>query len=256
MGYCSANPVGPQMNVAVFRPADDRMRNAIELIESLGATPIPDPMLEIRPTGKVPRTDGEYLIITSKTGAEIIGDANWTADGMTICAVGQPTADALRSVGYEVDIIPDEYTSTGIVEELRNFVDGHRVEIARSNHGSDILIDGLIDSGAYVHETVLYRIEIPQGAGASVELAAQGELDVVLFTSSLTVQHFLEIADSRDLRAEVNDGIGDALVAAIGEPTRRTAESLGIDIDLVPATATFDALACEAIEAAAPTYHE
>ncbi len=40
--------------VAVFRPDDDRLTSAVELLESLGARPVPDPMLAVEPTGNRP----------------------------------------------------------------------------------------------------------------------------------------------------------------------------------------------------------
>ncbi len=39
----------PRLRVAAFRPDDDRLDDAVELIESLGADPVPDPMLAIEP---------------------------------------------------------------------------------------------------------------------------------------------------------------------------------------------------------------
>ena len=99
------------------------------------------------------------------------------------------------------------------------------------------------DAGAYVHETVLYRLVRPEGAGRSAEAAARGELAGACFTSSLTVEHFLAAAAERGIRAAAIEGLNDATVGAIGEPTRETAESAGVAVDVVPGTATFEALA-------------
>ena len=227
---------------AVFRPDDERLAGAVESLESLGSNPITDPMLAVEPTGNLPRTDAAVVVFTSKTGAELIA-GEWTAGDATVCAIGEPTADALRANGIEVDVVPETYSSTGLVETLGERVDGSRVEVARSDHGSDVLLDGLESAGAYVHETVLYRLVRPDGAGESVELAAKGRLDAALFTSSLTVEHFLAIATERGRREQVLDGLGDAIVGAIGEPTQETASDHGIDVDVVPATADFESLA-------------
>ncbi|MFC4540916.1 uroporphyrinogen-III synthase [Halosolutus amylolyticus] len=236
--------------VAVFRPDDDRLAEAADLLESLGAEPVPDPMLAVEPTDAVPRTDADYAILTSKTGAELVADAGWDPGDATVCAIGPATADALRDVGYAVDLVPEEFTSSGLVADLDDAVDGARVEVARSDHGSDVLLDGLEDAGAYVHETILYRLVRPEGSGESAELAAEGALDAACFTSSLTVEHFLEAAEERGLRQDALAGLRDATVGAIGEPTKGTAEAQGIDVDVVPAEATFDALARETIDAA------
>lgn len=253
----------PRLRVAVFRPDDDRLADAAALLESLGATPVPDPMLAVEPTGERPR-GADFVVFTSKTGVELIagerppdgGDQRWEPGEATVVAIGASTADALREHGYPVDVVPEEYSSSGLVETLAEDVDGATVELARSDHGSDVLIDGLEAAGATVHETVLYRLTRPEGAGKSAQLAASGELGGAVFTSSLTVEHFLDAATERGVREAAIEGLNDAVVGVIGEPTRETARAAGIDVDVVPETADFEALACEVVETAAPTYHE
>jgi uroporphyrinogen-III synthase len=246
----------PRLRVAAFRPDDERLADAVELLESLGADPVPDPMLAVEPTGTAPREDSAYTILTSKTGVELAAEAGWDPGDATVCAIGESTAAALREAGYTVDIVPDEYSSTGLVETLETEVAGARVEVARSDHGSEVLTDGLEAAGAYVHETVLYRLVRPTESGESAELAAEGKLDAALFTSSLTVEHFLAAAQERGIRDDALDGLTDATVGTIGEPTRETAESVGISVDIVPERADFEALACAVVEAAAPTHRE
>jgi uroporphyrinogen-III synthase len=238
--------------VAVFRPDDERMAEAVALLESLGAAPVADPMLAIEETGAVPRTDADVVVFTSKTGAGCLPDG-WSPGDATVCAIGPGTAGALREAGVRVDLVPETYSSAGLVEALREEVgvapsgeagiEGARVEVARSDHGSDVLLDGLDDADAYHHETVLYRLVRPDGAGESADLAAAGELEAALFTSSLTVEHFLAAAGERGVREAAIDGLEGAVVGAIGEPTRETAEREGIAVDVVPGEATFEALA-------------
>ncbi|USZ66809.1 uroporphyrinogen-III synthase [Halorussus salilacus] len=242
------------VRVAVFRPDDERLAEAEQLLDSLGADPVADPMLEVRPTGNAPES-GEYVVLTSKTGVELAAESGWDPGDATVCAIGSSTADALREHGYEVDLVPEEYTSAGLVAALESEVEGRRVEVARSDHGSPVLTEGLADAGADVRETILYRLVRPEGSGESAALAADGDLDAALFTSSLTVAHFLEAADERGVREEAIAGLNEAVVGAIGPPTRETAESEGIDVDVVPEVADFEKLACAVVEAAAPTYH-
>lgn len=246
-----------RVRVAVFRPSDERLRDAVELLDSLGATSVPDSMLAVEPTGAAPRTDdADYVILTSKTGVELAADAGWEPGETVVCAIGDSTADALRRAGYRVDRVPDEFSSTGLVRTVADEVDGKRVEVARSDHGSSVLTDGLREAGADVRETILYRLVRPESAGRSTELAAAGDLEGALFTSSLTVEHFLDAAAERGIRDDAVGGLNAAVVGAIGEPTKLTAESRGIEVDVVPGQADFEELACAVVEAAAPTYHE
>lgn len=233
--------------IAVFRPDDDRLADAVALLESLGVDPVADPLLAVEPTGAAPREDAEFTVLTSKTGAELAADAGWEPAG-TVCAIGEATAASLRGVGYAVDLVPGEYSSAGLVARLGDDVAGARVEVARSDHGSDVLLDGLNDVGAYVHETVLYRLSRPPESGRSAELAAAGDLAGALFTSSLTVEHFLTAAADRGVRDAAVQGLDDAVVGCIGDPTRRTAEERGIAVDVVPDEASFERLARAVVE--------
>ena len=228
--------------VAVFRPDDGRLEDTVAVLESYGVDPVPDPMLEIEPTGATPRADADYAIITSTTGVERAVAGEWDPGAATVCAIGPRTAGALEDAGYAVEIVPEEYTSSGLVDVLEREVDGARVEIARSDHGSAVLPDGLEAAGAYVHETTLYRLVRPEGSGESAQLAADGELDATLFTSPLTVEHFLEAAEARGIREETLSGLEGTVVAVIGEPTRERAVDLGVDVDVVPADATSERL--------------
>ncbi|MBV0925353.1 uroporphyrinogen-III synthase [Halomicroarcula limicola] len=246
----------PRLRVAAFRPDDERLTAAVELLDSLGADPVPDPMLAVEPTDGAPRSDADYVVLTSKTGVELAADAGWSPGGATVCAIGDATAAALREAGYTVDVVPEEFSSSGLVRRLEAEVAGARIEVARSDHGSVVLTDGLEAAGAYVHETVLYRLVRPPESGESAELAAAGELDAALFTSSLTVRHFLAAAEERGIREDAVAGLRDATVGTIGKPTKETAENAGIAVDVVPDRADFEALACEVVEAAAPTHRE
>ncbi|WP_144922467.1 uroporphyrinogen-III synthase [Halorubrum salsamenti] len=234
--------------VAVFRPADERIDDAEELLASLGADPVADPMLAVDATGATPES-APYVVLTSKTGVELAAEAGWAPGDATLVAIGPATADAAREAGWTVDLVPDEYTSTGLVAALEGRVDGERVEVARSDHGSDVLLEGLREADATVTETVLYRLTRPKGAGKSAELAAAGDLDAAAFTSSLTVTHFLDAAADRGIREAAIAGLNDAVVGAIGPPTAETAAEHGIDVDVVPDDADFEALARAVAEA-------
>jgi uroporphyrinogen-III synthase len=259
----------PRLRVAVFRPDDDRLSTAIEFLTALGADPVPDPMLTVEPTVNRPRPPdyvdytrttavpdaaGERPAAETGTAADDAAADRWTPHGETVVAIGESTADALRARDYPVEVVPGEFSSAGLVSALAGEVAGARVELARSDHGSDVLVDGLEDAGATVTETVLYRLTRPPESGASTELAAEGDLDAALFTSSLTVEHFLAAAAERGVSRDAVSGLNGAVVGTIGEPTRETATAAGIDVDVVPDTADFERLAAAVVEEAAPTY--
>ncbi|MHC3381857.1 uroporphyrinogen-III synthase [Haloarcula sp. H-GB5] len=231
-----------QPTVAVLRPDDSRIVEAVEYLQSLDVSPIPDPMLAITPTGQVPQ-HADYCIFTSETGVDLAATAGWKQRGTTVCAVGDQTATALCNRGYSVDIVPSTFTSTGLVDELSTDVENQTVELARSAHGSEVLVEGLESAGAIVSETALYRLERPETAGQSVSLAVDGKLDGILFTSPKTVEHFVQIATERDAVAALQRELEETIVGAIGAPTKRAVDKHGIAVDVMPDTVGFTQLA-------------
>ncbi len=242
-----------EVRAAVFRPDDGRLDAAAELLDSLGATPVPDPMLAIEPTGEWP-PDADFVVLTSSTGVDILAGAGWEPGDATLCCIGPSTAKAARDAGWTVDRVPAAYDSAGMVAELSDDVDGESVAVARSAHGSETLLSGLREAGAEVTETVLYRLTRPGDSGTSVAMAAEGNLDAALFTSSRTVEGFLAAAAERGIRAAAIAGLQDAVVGAIAEGPAETAREHGIEVDVVPQEADFELLAAEVVEAAAPSY--
>ncbi|AKH96588.1 uroporphyrinogen-III synthase [Halanaeroarchaeum sulfurireducens] len=235
--------------VAVFRPDDERIEAAVTLLESLGVEPVPDPMLAVEATGAVPRSDAAYVVFTSTTGIGLAAGRGWAPEGQRLAAIGPKTAERAEQAGFTVNIVPEEYTSEGLVAALEDEVQGATVEVARSDHGSEVLLDGLAAAGADVHETVLYRLVRPAEAGTSIDRAIEGNLDAVLFTSSLTVKHFFDAARERGVAAELREVMANVTVGCIGPPTRETAGAAGLECAVVPDDATFDALARAVVDA-------
>lgn len=240
--------MGERPRIAALRPDDDRIDTAGQVLRDLGAEPVLDPMIEIEPTGALPRRDCDVLIITSSTGVDQLRAGDWSADDVEIWSIGPSTAAALREAGYAVAVVPETHSSSGLVEALRDRGPGARVEIARSAHGSRTLPEGCDEIGAYHHETVLYRLVRPSGAGESVEALLAGDLDGVLFTSSRIVEHFLATAAEDNRREDALEALADVMVGAIGAPTEATAMDAGIAVDETASEGTFRSLASDVVD--------
>ena len=278
------DPADDRPRVAAFRPADGRAERAGEYLRSKGVTPVIDPMLQVKPTGETPE-GADWVVLTASTGVELAHEAGWEPTGVKLACIGATTAEAAREVGWTVDLVPEEYSSAGLVDALSGLAadagdgtadhateaddahdateaddahdtteadDAHdateaddgtgapTVELARSDHGSAVLPDGLREAGLTVDETTLYRLTRPPESGESAELAASGRLDGAVFTSSLTVEHVLDAAAERADRQRAIEGLNEAVVGAIGEPTAETARDLGVTVDVVPESASFE----------------
>jgi len=115
--------------------------------------------------------DAPYVVLTSKTGVELAAEAGWEPGDATLVAIGPATAEAAAG-GPSSTSCRTSTPPPGLVAALEDRVDGEHVEVARSDHGSDVLLAGLREAGATVTETVLYRLTRPSDAGESAAMAA------------------------------------------------------------------------------------
>ena len=107
----------------------------------------------------------------------------------------------------------------------------------------DDVYERLREAGAEVEVLALYRTVLPEGAADRVhaELARDGGVDAVTFTSSSTVEHFrLALGE-----APFPEG---AIAACIGPVTARTAEAAGYPVAVVAREHTTAGLARALVE--------
>lgn len=230
------------MTVAIFRPKLYERRSK-ELLESLGFRVVSQPLVEVRPTGMKPITDADFIVFTSEAGARLALEQVEPEElrRAKICAIGPQTARALEGGGVKVALVPEEYSSEGLVRAMEPLVFGKRVEVARSSAGSAMLLEGLNEAGAFVHETVLYRLECLDVEGDVIQEILDNA-NAFLFTSSLTAQSFLHQAPDQ---AEAVRILNEKFVGVIGNPTRAKLEHYGVQPALISSEAIFERLARE-----------
>lgn len=225
--------------VAIFRP-EGRLGESKEVLEKFGFEMVAKPVLKPSPTGKHPFTSAEFVIFTSTNGVKFALSSLEASDfdSSTVCAIGPKTAEALKDRGVSVDIVPEEYSSRGLVTSLSSEVRENKVEVARSSEGSKVLLDGLNQAGAFVHETELYTLERVPASEGEIEKIIESA-GIFLFTSSLTVNHFLGHSNDRQ---KVIRKLNRRFVGALGQPTKRTLIENDVSVDLVASKATFTTL--------------
>jgi uroporphyrinogen-III synthase len=246
------------MRLAVMRPMD-RIEDAVKMAKELGfevaaaspltVRPIEDPQAD-EMIDELSKAKVDVVILTSSTGVHILADAaehrgTDLATLLTSCfrvAIGPLTARAMVARGSTVDLIPQEHSSEGLVRQLGKDMVGRRVYLLRSSHGERILYDGLAEAGAEVTEKVLYDL-VPDLDSPPlrqlVKETLEGRIDAFAFTSSLSAVTFIEASEKVAPRAKVVSMLNSKLVAAMGAPTRRKLEGMGIRVDVVPTQATF-----------------
>ena len=120
-------------------------------------------------------------------------------------------------------------------EELR--VRGKRVAVQEYGVSNPELLSGLRERGAIVSQVPIYQWALPQDVAplrAAVKAIADGQIDVVMFTTSVQLAHLFQIAREMNLEGPMRLGLGRAIVASIGPTTSEELQRRGIRADLEP----------------------
>jgi uroporphyrinogen-III synthase len=244
--------------IAIMRPAG-YLAESVKLAQSMGFKTITAPMIDVVDktdanfkgfVERVMQLESDYVIFTSANGVEFtllklkepeefIEQLNKTE----VVAIGPQTRKALLKNGIHVNAVPDSFSSKGLVEYLNN-VKGKVIEIARSTHGAPELVDGLLEKGAVVHETQVYKLISPKDERhvSLMKQALAGDVDIFAFTSSMMVRNFMVIADEMGVKDEIIRILNEKMVAAIGKPTADTLSGFGIAVSVMPQRYTFEDL--------------
>jgi len=200
----------------------------------------------------------------SAPGRPGIGDApaRWAA-------VGPSTARALREVGVEPAVVPEDHSALGLLAALRSLADpspapelseargsgvpsgsdssggdgGPRVLLPLGDLARPTLERGLAAMGARPHVVTAYRTVTHLIDGEVRDAWAAGTVDAVVLTSGSVAR---EVATQLGPR----DGV---VGVAIGAPTATAAEEAGLPVAAVATTADDAGLADATVRALTPT---
>ena len=247
-------------NIVITRPREQAGQFR-RLLEEAGGEVLEVPTIRIDPPESwgaldhaIGRLDDfQWLVFTSVNGVENFRQRMAT-NGMDlgalarrrVAAIGPATAEALKELGISPEVVPDEFRAEGLLERLRAHIrPGDRVLLPRAAETRDLLVKELGRLGADVAEVPAYRtVAVREGAPVLRRALESGTVDVVTFTSSSTVRHFVVMFAPREAAALLRD----VAVACIGPITAATAAELGLTARIMPAEYTIPALARAIIE--------
>lgn len=225
--------------VAITRPID-RAKKACEIVEELGGEAFLAPTLDLKPVNTeslkelVARKDElDWIVFTSPT---TIVSLNKFYPGFIesldckLAVIGNKTGKLAEKQGIEVDLMPDDFTAEGLVEEFsKRGITGQTIGIPRTASARSTLPEGLEELGNTVILAEAYKSLFPMDDEKVKELISKienNEIDAITFTSPLTVENFFKIADDKQKLAELlNDNL---LTVSIGPITARVLEKYGI----------------------------
>ena len=164
--------------------------------------------------------DFDWIIFTSANGVEKFFTRLkfYGLDARSlkkIAAIGAATAEKLLNFGIIADIVPKNFVAESLAEDLRNFVGGKKILLARAEEAREILPEALKNFGAEVVIAPAYQT-LPEEP-KKIDFDA---INLITFTSSSTVKHFVA--------AHGVDALKKIPCAAIGPITAKTLQKFGV----------------------------
>jgi uroporphyrinogen-III synthase len=193
---------------------------------------------------------GEFDLVVCMTGAGLsflrdlaVADSKLEllAAGLRntfIVSRGPKPVPILRELGARAQIVvPEPNTWKEVVEAVASRPE-RRVavqEYGRPNHEMKAAMEAF---GATVTPFAIYRWDLPPDLGPLREAArrlAAREIDVVLFTSSIQLDHLFQIAQEMGIAADVRCALIEyAVVASVGPIMTEALEAASLPADIIP----------------------
>ena len=233
-------------------------REMIQSIRRLGGKPYVLPLVEIHPRSdnraisallRDIEREPDFVVFMSVNGVRVLFSQSRkmkvekvlreNIEKSRIVAVGPATAREVNNEGLDVDIIPAEFSSKGLVSTFNMSMHPEsRIVLIRAMGGSAELADGLRHLGHEVSEHYIYT-PAPTKSTSSIRTLAEeinkGKLHAILFTSPSTARNLMELAQRAGVQREITMGLqGPIVLAAIGPATATTLTRLGFRVDVIP----------------------
>ena len=187
-----------------------------------------------------------WLVVTSANAVRVLGE-RLTEIGLSsaslahlhFAAVGPSTAEAMRTLGLKVDVVPEQYVGEALADALKDQVRGQRVLLVRAAVARDVVPDALTSAGATVRVVDAYRTVVPADAVVRAKAIFGAELlpDAVVFTSGSTVINLLDVLREAGLAFP-----RDVACVSIGPVTSAALRDAGLVVAAEAETASLDAL--------------
>ncbi len=222
-----------------------------DLVRARGAEPVVAPLIRTEPVASdglaqalraLEAGDYDWLVVTSAAAVTALA-GHHPADSTRVAAVGPATASALAAVGIAVELVPDtDHSARGILASWPRGGGADRALLPQSDLAEATLADGLRALGLVVDAITAYRtLGEPLEPEALAALSGAGRAAALVTSGSA----------ARSLAAQRASLPADLLVACIGSGTAAEARAAGLDVHVVAAERSADALVAALAEASA-----
>ncbi len=215
-------------------------------LRAVGMEPVPLDLLSLLPVEDWSEVDQrisrlhsyEWVLFTSPVGVKYFAERmhhlgfglGWEAPPR-VGAVGERTANALRSNGVRVDFVPKQFQSISLGAELPG--PGGPVLLLRGDIGEKAILSRLAGRGFVTEDVTIYRTKGLRVA----DIGPIRDADVVIFGSPSAVE-----ALCGSLPEESLTEVTGKIAACIGPITTKAAKSYGFSRIVEPDAHTFDSV--------------
>ncbi|MEM2099515.1 MAG: uroporphyrinogen-III synthase [Candidatus Bathyarchaeia archaeon] len=250
--------------IVVTRPRNQAAKVG-KLIEKLGGIPYYFPTIEVKASRDLASIQSficelvegtvDYVVFMSVNGVKFLFDAakqlgqlSDLIDGLantSVVAVGSETEQALKNSSIKVDIVPELFTSEGVVQSLlRCGVAGKVIRIPRTTAASNIIVKRLQDAGADVKDVYVYTSTLPADTAVVAKFIDDlitKRVSAVVFGSSLCVRNLFQMLSAQISESHLQRLLNNNVtIVAIGPVTARTLAEMGVKVDVMPDKPLFD----------------
>jgi uroporphyrinogen-III synthase len=137
------------------------------------------------------------------------------------------------------------------LDEIPGGVRGRRVAVQEYGGPNPDFLDGLRERGANVCKVTVYQWKLPGNTAPlreAISSIIKGDIEAVLFTTSVQVVHLFQIADTMHVRTDLQNALAKVFVASIGPTTSEALRNARISVDLEPSHPKMGVLVKEAAE--------
>jgi uroporphyrinogen-III synthase len=232
-------------------------RSFSQLVRKYGGIPIEIPLIAFRPIetnqqlqAAVERIDTyDWVIFTSNVTVETFFSFMKTeiVDSFPkIAVIGKKTEEVLLERGFKSEFVPSAYVAEVFVEEfLPNVASGEKVLIPKGNLAREYISSALIKKGAVVDELVIYETYMPEESKAKLAAMLEAEeLDVLMFTSPSTIDHFMTVVTEYNLQSHLNH----CVFTCIGPVSEKRLRFYGLPVHASPEEYTVKEMIISTIE--------
>jgi len=193
----------------------------------------------------------DYIIFSSsnavKVFKEIIKNRSLDLTKIKIAAIGEKTSEECYSNGFKVDIIPEEYSSKGLIKTFsKHDLVGEKIFIPCSSLTNEDLKLGLTALGAGVDLVHVYDVhpnDLSELANEYEEITRTPP-DLYVFTSPSSFNYFIGLMQIDD----ISDYFYKKIICAIGSTTEKAIISYGLNVQIVPNTFSLSGISESIIE--------